>query len=161
MIFGLQALDFGPVWQRFERNVIANSLVNGIVDVSQVIVGQCCGVESRLGFKPSVASEKTLGGFDSHPLPLLFFYHPRFRGFLGSSRGFRRCEPNDIRLVTWRFRPWLHRILQRGAVAFDGSLEMFASCLAVMPIGDRFGMAEPIGGNLGRERVGQFGRSTK
>ncbi len=49
--------------------------------------------------------------------------------------------------------------MQRDALAFDGSLKMFASRLAVMPISDHFGMAEPIGGYLERKHVGQFSRS--
>ena len=33
--------------------------------------GVYAALVTALGFKPSVASEKTPGGFDSHPLPLV------------------------------------------------------------------------------------------
>ncbi len=41
----------------------------GLAEVVSVVESTGCGTDT-LGFKPSEASEKGLGGFDSHPLPL-------------------------------------------------------------------------------------------
>lgn len=49
-----------------------------------------------LDFKPSVASEKSLGGFDSHPLPLLLLRHLDFSGFRFECGEFVTGNPTSL-----------------------------------------------------------------
>jgi hypothetical protein len=54
----------------------------------------------------------------------------------------------------------MQRQMQRAALAFDGTLKMFAGRLTIMFVGNCLRVTEPIGGDFGWEEVSQFGCST-